>query len=150
MAQYGGGSSEPSEPKTPTPPAQKTESGEKEQGKKVLQGCGCLLFLLVAFVGCVGIFTPQKLTEKCERDLQSRYRLKSYSRKYSTGFVTTSQGERSETIAWQFFYEDPKSDSIVAQEQGGPIYYGEAWCRINKDTKEVKSGFKRVLFHVGD
>ena len=150
MAQYGGGSSEPSEPKTPTPPAQKTESGEKEQGKKLLQGCGCLLFLLIAFVGCVGVFTPQKLTEKCERDLQSRYGLKGYSRKYSTGFVTSSQGERSETISWQFFYDGPKGNSIAAQEQRAPVYKGQAWCRINKDTKEVKSRFDRVLFHAGE
>ena len=126
--------------------------------EKAKQGCiGCLvvaLVLLAVFTGCTALLRgPEKLTEKCEKDLQSRYQLTGYNL-FWTGagkdFVTISAGKDIETVAFQFFYDGEKGSSIAAQEQRAPIFKGRANCRIDKNTKEVRTTFERIYWFAGE
>jgi hypothetical protein len=123
--------------------------------EKAKQGCiGCLvvaLGLLAVFTGCTALLRgPEKLTEKCEKDLQSRYQLTGYNLLSKTGFVTISAGKDIETVAFQFFYDGEKGSSIAAQEQRAPIFKGRANCRIDKNTKEVRTTFERIYWFAGE
>ncbi len=93
----------------------------------------------------LNILTPgEKLTEKCERDLQSRHNIKGYLRRYSQGFKTIRQGDKTETVAFEFFYDGKKGSSIAAQEGRAPIWRGTATCDIDKETKQVSTTYGRV------
>ena len=120
------------------------------------EGCvGCLvvaLGLLVVFAGCsalVGNLTPEKLTEKCEKDLQSRYGLTGYMLNSPTGFITASEGKDVETVAFQFYYDGKKGSSIADQEQSAPTLKGLAYCKIDKSTKAVKTTFEQIQKFAG-
>ena len=120
------------------------------------EGCvGCLvvaLGLLVVFAGCsalVGSLTPEKLTEKCEKDLQSRYGLTGYMLNSPTGFITASEGKDVETVAFQFYYDGKKGSSIADQEQSAPTLKGLAYCKIDKSTKAVKTTFEQIQKFAG-
>ena len=118
------------------------------------EGCvGCLvvaLGLLVVFAGCSVLFRgPEKLTEKCEKDLQSRYGLTGYMLNSPTGFITASEGKDVETVAFQFYYDGKKGSSIAEQEQSAPTLKGIALCKIDKSTKAVKTTFQQIQKFAG-
>jgi hypothetical protein len=104
--------------------------------------------LLVVAGGCS--LGPEKLTEKCEKDLKTRYGLTGYTRKYKTGFITISEGVNVEVLAFQFFYDGNKGTSIAEQEQDAPTLKGRAYCRIDKKTKAVKTTFEPIADFAGE
>ena len=146
MATYG--EKPPAEP-TPQPeespqaqPAGTT--AKKTDPKQVAAGCGCLTVLLLAgFVGCTALFgggsEPEKVTKRCEQTLRSKYDLKGYMQRSSTGFIPSGVTDQAETIVWAFWYDGAKGPSIAEQEGRAPTFKGLGRCIVGKPEMKILS-----------